>query len=150
VELSDEVFDLIQAHCTNGDSHVKKGKFAKALMEYAAAWDLLPDPKTDWDAASWILAAIADAYFFSGNWQACCETLQKAVKGCGGAVDNPFIRLRLGQALFELGDFGEASNWMAPAYLMEGKGLFESDDSKYLTFIKSQLQPPAGGWPEGW
>ena len=28
--------------------------------------------------------------------------------------------------------------------------LFADEDPKYVEFIKSQLEPPPGGWPEGW
>jgi hypothetical protein len=28
--------------------------------------------------------------------------------------------------------------------------VFADDDAKYLEFITPQLQPPPGGWPEGW
>ena len=49
-----------------------------------------------------------------------------------------------------MGETDEAANWLAGAYLLEGQELFSQDDPKYLEFIKSQLQPPPGGWPEGW
>jgi tetratricopeptide (TPR) repeat protein len=149
-ELTDEVQEQIEAHCAKGDAFAEQGQFARALAEYAAAWELLPEPKKDWEAALWVLAAIGDAHFLSGNWQACRDALQEAVKGCAGAVENPFIRLRLGQSLFELGELREAANWMAPAYWLEGKRLFAAEDPKYLAFLRAQLQPPPGGWPKGW
>ena len=69
---------------------------------------------------------------------------------CDGATANPFLRLRLGQCLFELGELDEAANWLAGAFLEEGTKIFAEDDPKYLAFIKSKLLPPPGGWPEGW
>ncbi len=68
----------------------------------------------------------------------------------GEPVGNPFLRLRLGQCLFELGETREAANWLAGTFLPEGTKLFAQDDPKYRAFIKSQLEPPPGGWPEGW
>jgi tetratricopeptide (TPR) repeat protein len=149
-ELSDELHERIEALCAKGDNLAEDGEYAKAIAEYDAAWDLLPTPKANWEAALWILTAIGDAHFHDDNWQACRKVLQKAVKGCGGAVENPFIRLRLGQSLFELGELREAANWMTPAFLTEGKGLFAAENPKYLAFLKGQLQPPPAGWPEGW
>jgi hypothetical protein len=58
--------------------------------------------------------------------------------------------LRLGQCMYELGEHREAANWLTMAFLSEGKKLFEGDDPKYLAFTKAQLEPPPGGWPEGW
>lgn len=69
---------------------------------------------------------------------------------CDGATGNPYLRLRLGQCLFELGEMREAANWLSGAYLLEGKKIFAEDDPKYLEFVKDKLQPPPGGWPEGW
>lgn len=111
---------------------------------------MLPEPKEDWEAALWIRAAIGDVHFLRGDWQACRVVLQEAVKGCAGAIENPFIRLRLGQSLFELEELREAANWMAPAFLAEGKRLFVAEHPKYLAFLKGQLQPPPDGWPEEW
>jgi hypothetical protein len=52
--------------------------------------------------------------------------------------------------MFELGETAEAANWLAGAYLLEGTKLFAQEDPKYLEFIKSKLETPPGGWPEGW
>ena len=72
------------------------------------------------------------------------------VMQCEGATANPFLRLRLGQCLFELAELEEAANWLNGAFLQEGTKIFANDDPKYLAFIKSKLLPPPGGWPEGW
>jgi hypothetical protein len=69
---------------------------------------------------------------------------------CDGATANPFLRLRLGQCLFELGELDEAANCLAGAFLQEGTKVFAADDPKYLVFIKSKLSPPPEGWPDGW
>jgi tetratricopeptide (TPR) repeat protein len=149
-ELSDDLHARIEAHCAKGDALAEQGQFTEAITAYGAAWMLLPEPKTNWEAATWILTAIADAHFLSGNWRACRKVLQEAVKGSDNAVANAFLRLRLGQSLFELGEFQEAANWLTPAFLMEGRRLFENEDPKYLGFLKQQLEPPPDGWPEGW
>jgi len=52
--------------------------------------------------------------------------------------------------LYELGDRRESANWLAPVYVMEGRAPFEADDPKYLESFRSQLDPPPGGWGEGW
>ena len=52
--------------------------------------------------------------------------------------------------LTELGNPTGANDWMAPAYLEEGIALFDGEDPKYLAHVKENLDPPEGGWPEGW
>jgi hypothetical protein len=69
---------------------------------------------------------------------------------CGADLGNPFFRLRLGQSLYELGDEQEAANWLVPVYLTEGRKPLEGENPKYLEFFRGKLQPPQGGWPEGW
>jgi hypothetical protein len=132
-----------------GDELADEELNEEALSKFQAAWEVLPEPKDDQEPAVRILGAIADSQFYLGRWDACRAAVQHAFR-CGGDVANPFLRLRLGQALFELGNEREAANWLVPAYLSEGRMLFEDDDPKYLEFFRSKLLPPPGGWPEGW
>ena len=134
-----------------GDDLLHDGHYEKALSRYRTAWDRLPEPREDQPVALSILAAIADVHFFRGDFAKAKTVLMKSL-WCshGEPIGIPYIRLRIGQCLFELGNLKEAGNWLAPAYLLEGKALFEQDDPKYLDFLKSQLDPPPGGWPEGW
>ncbi len=121
----------------------------EALVSFQAAWAALPEPKEDQEPAIQILAAIADYCFFLGDWDGCRDAVQRAFR-CGAEMDNPFFRLRLGQSLYELGDKEEATNWLVPLYLEEGLRPFRNEDPKYLDYFRGRLQPPPGGWPEGW
>jgi hypothetical protein len=47
-ELDDAVNERIQALCAEGDSLAKKAKYSAALKKFWTAWDLLPEPQTDW------------------------------------------------------------------------------------------------------
>jgi tetratricopeptide (TPR) repeat protein len=148
-KLPRAVSKQVDALCAQGDSLAEQEKFADAIKAYWAAWDLLPEPKKDWEAATWILAAVGDANFLSGDFVAGRDNLGSAMH-CPNAIGNPFLHLRLGQCQFELGDWDRAADNLARAYLPEGKRLFENDDPKYLAFIKSKLDAPEGGWPEGY
>jgi hypothetical protein len=121
---------------------------ADALAHFRAAWDALPEPKDEQEPAGRILAAIADSHFHLGEWEDCRRAVQHAFR-CGEDVSSPFLRLRLGQSLYELGDEQEAANWLVPVYIQEGREPFEGDDPKYLEFFRARLDPPPGGWPEG-
>jgi hypothetical protein len=65
-ELPGTVYERVAAFCAEGDDLADAGEFAAALAKYWAAWDLLPQPRTEWPAATWILAAVGDANFGSG------------------------------------------------------------------------------------
>jgi tetratricopeptide (TPR) repeat protein len=143
--------DQVSRFFDEGDEFLNDGRHDEAIALYQAAWDLLPEPRTDHPDAMLVLAVIGDVHFFRGEFAAGRDAFMTCMK-CpeGEPTANPFLRLRLGQCMYELGETVEAANWLAGAYLLEGKELCSQDDPKYLEFIKSRLEPPPGGWPEGW
>jgi tetratricopeptide (TPR) repeat protein len=147
--LTDEVHDQVKALCAEGDRVAKRGEFSAALAQYWQAWDLLPEPAENWEAATWILAAVGDANFLSGDFVAGRDNLSVAMR-CPNGLGNPFLHLRLGQCQYELGNTERAADELARAYLLEGKKVFGNDDPKYLAFVKPMLREPPGGWPDGW
>lgn len=146
-ELPDDTNQKIQKFSAEGDELAASGRFEDALKAYWAAWDLLPEPQTDWEAATWLLAAIGDANFLGGDYNAGRENLSMAMH-CPGAPGNPFLHLRLGQCQLELGNQDRAADELARAYMAEGHELFKNEDPKYLAFLKSRLDPPPGGWAD--
>jgi tetratricopeptide (TPR) repeat protein len=149
-ELSDSIAWEVARLSNEGDALADEGDCRGALGRFQSAWELLPEPRIECDAAWSVLSAIGDMQFQLGEYFEARDTLMALMKAFDGATGNPFLRLRLGQALFELGEEKEAASWLAGAYLLEGISIFEDDDPKYLAFIKPQLDPPPGGWPEEW
>ncbi|WP_229477018.1 tetratricopeptide repeat protein [Massilia rubra] len=148
-QLPDAVSAKVTALSTSGDVLVKQGKSREGVQAYVKALNLLPEPVTQWEAATWLLVAIGDANFKAKYYEQARAALQDAMH-CPGALGNPFIHLRLGQAYFELGNMSKAADELARAYLQKGKAIFKEEDPKYLAFIKSRLKPPPDGWPSGW
>ena len=142
-ELPEIAYAKIKKLCAEGDDLADAGEYAEALSKYWAAWDQLPSPQTNWQAATWILAAVGDVNFLAGDFEAGRDNLSYAMQ-CPDGVGNPFLHLRLGQCCFELGDRKRAADELARAFLAEGKRAFAGSDEKYLHFVKSQLQPPEG------
>ena len=143
-ELPDAVHARIQALCADGDELAGRADYSAALAKYWAAWDLLPEPQTEWNAATWILAAIGDANYLGGDYVAGRDNLATAMH-CPDAVGNPFLHLRLGQCQFELGELDRAADELARAYMGAGANIFAGEE-KYFDFLKTRLQPPVGGW----
>jgi len=138
-ELSATVHGEIERLCAVGDALAERSEFAQALASYWAAWDLLPEPKTEWDAATWILAAIGDANFLAGDYTAGRDNLSNAMH-CPDAIGNPFLHLRLGQCQFELGAFAQAADELIRAYADAGAEIFKDQDPKYLRFLQGRAQ----------
>jgi tetratricopeptide (TPR) repeat protein len=150
-ELPHDLDEQIRLLLVEGDELLDEDRIEEAMSRYRAAWELLPEPRTDRPLALDVLAAMGDLHFFREDFAAGLDAFMTAMKcSLGDPVGNPFLRLRLGQCMYEMGERREAANWLAGAYLLEGTELFAHDDPKYLEFIKSQLEPPPAGWPEGW
>jgi len=138
-ELPDDIYSRIEALCARGDELVEGGEFDAALDRFNDAWQLLPEPKTQWEAATWILAAIGDVHFASEEFAEAHDAFLSAVAAPNG-FGNPFIHLRLGQTALELGETREAANELTRAYGLEGDAIFEREDPKYFRFLKTQIK----------
>ena len=147
-ELSEDIHAEIQRLCAAGDALAQRRQFGEALTSYWAAWDLLPEPKTEWDAATWILGAIGDANFLGGDFAAGRDNLSNAMH-CPDAIGNPFLHLRLGQCQFELGTLDRAADELMRAYMGAGADIFKDQDQKYLRFLQSRakdVNAPKKSW----
>jgi len=149
-ELPDQIYAAIERLTAEGNDFAALGRFKRALACYEEAWVHLPEPRTSWGAGLWLLVSMGDMQFKLGRYPDARSNLMDAVKYFDEARANPFIQLRLGQTMLELGEESDAAHWLAGAYLSEGLSLFEEDDPKYVSFIKGKLLPPPDGWPQGW
>ncbi|MEI7869394.1 MAG: hypothetical protein WCI11_16010 [Candidatus Methylumidiphilus sp.] len=60
-ELDKLTYEEITRLCKNIDELANQHKYDDAVAEYNKSWKLIPEPKNDLEASTWILAAIADA-----------------------------------------------------------------------------------------
>jgi len=142
-ELNDEVYAEMKAACSYGDFLVRQGKYEESVEQYDRAWRLLPSPAEQWDAATWILAAKGDALFKARRYVDARQQLALAL-GCPDGLGNPFIHLRLGEALYELGEESQALDNLARAYMGGGREIFATEPPKYFEAIKKVMLPPPG------
>lgn len=153
MQLADEIYSKISELGDQGDKMVEEGHFTEALALYWQAFDLLPEPKNNWDAGTWILAAIGDTNFRSGDFVAGRDNLAQAMH-FPNAIGNPFMHLRLGQCWFELGTMDRAADELMRAYMGDGPKIFAQEDAKYIDFlatqakdIKKPVRPKKWWWP---
>lgn len=136
-ELPDPVYDLLTRTTEAGSQLFDALDFAGALKKYEEAWGLLPEPKDEWNAALWVLAAIGDCHFYLNDFLKAQQVLQAALR-LPDAIGNPFLHLRLGQTEFELGNTTRAADELIRAYAVEGPELFADQDPKYLSFLATK------------
>lgn len=137
-KLPRDLRQMIDNLCQKGDQYAQIDQLDDALDQYEAAWELLPDPKDQWPAATWILMAIGDTYFEKRDFLSAMETLRESLKMPDGD-SNAFILLRLGQCLFETGNLAAAAEVFEAAFRQQGVELFADEDPRYLDFLKTQL-----------
>jgi|SRR3569623_651702 len=136
-ELPVSVYEAIQRFCADGDALAAGGKFEAAVGEYNRAWETVPNPKNNWNASTWILAALADACFLAGYIQSAREALDYAMT-CPAAIGNPFLHLRRGQVLLEQGEKDAAADELMRAYMGAGEEIFANEDDRYLVFLRTR------------
>lgn len=140
-ELDDETHERITELCEQGDEDVDEERYDEAIAKYNQALALIPEPVTDWEAATWVLTALGETYFFKGDYEKARQSLTDAMH-CPDAIGNPLIHLRLGQAQFELGNMDRARDELARAYMGGDEEIFDDEDPKYLALVRSTLRPP--------
>jgi tetratricopeptide (TPR) repeat protein len=137
-EFSDADYAKVKGLCGEGEAFAEAEQYPQALAKFWEALDLIPEPKTDWEAALWVLVAIGDTNFLSGDFEAGRDNLSKAMH-IDGAIGNPFIHLRLGQCHFECGDLDKAADELTRAYAIDGEEIFYQESDKYFTFLKTRI-----------
>ncbi len=136
--LPDSLHEEILALSKEGDALAEARRFDAALAKYHAGFRLLPEPREDWTAATWLLAAIGDAHYLSGQIEEAAATFSHAMH-CPDAIGNPFLHLRLGQCCLSLGDEAKAADELTRAYAMGGAELFEKEDPRFLEFLDTKI-----------
>jgi tetratricopeptide (TPR) repeat protein len=137
-ELPAAVHEKLKELCTLADVACEEGNYPLAVSLYKQAWALIPEPQLDWNASTWVLAAIADAYLYSGDFGFAKVALEYAMH-CPNGLGNPYLHLRLGQACFELNETDKAADELARAYMGGGAEVFEGQDGRYLAFLKTRM-----------
>jgi len=137
LELGEATHEEITRLCASGDDLAAEGRHEDALAEYNNAWKLIPEPKNEWEASTWVLAAIADACFLLGKNKSARQALEYAMT-CPGGLGNPFLHLRLGQLLLNAEERDTAADELMRAYMGAGQELFEREDPKYLAFLETR------------
>ena len=137
-ELDDEIYEKIETLSDEGHAFAEEDKYDLALEKFQEALKLVPEPKTEWEASTWLYASIADMYFNKNDFGNAGDAFRNAMNCPEGNV-NPFILLRLGECLFETNDKAGAKEFLLKAYEIESEDIFEEEDPKYFALIKDAV-----------
>jgi tetratricopeptide (TPR) repeat protein len=135
MEMDDVLYGKIEHLCEQADAQLDNEKIDEAISLYQKAIDIVPDPKRDWEASTWLYATIGDLYFLKEDYHKAVSCFYDAYN-CPGGIENPFICLRLGEALLETSQIDKAKEFLLRAYMLEGEEIFTDEDKKYFQLIK--------------
>ena len=110
----------------------EQDEWQKAIVVWQKALEILPQPRWQWEAASWFCASIGEAYWVGEEWKQSLDYFELAKKHEHG--NNPFITFRIGTCLVQLGDEVKARPYLVEA-LQIAEDLFE-DEPEFLAIDK--------------
>lgn len=128
MELPETLYTQIEAFSEQGNDMMDADDPAAALIAWRKAYGLLPEPRSQWEAALWLQASMAEAHYLLGDFAATCDAMRDALNTPGGN-ENPYVHYMLGKALLRLEDEKAVDALMA-AYKLDGTEIFDSDDEE--------------------
>lgn len=135
-DLEGELKEQVVSLCEKGVELQDEERFHASNKEFLEVYTLLPEPKANWKAYTWLISSIADNHFELNEYQPAYDKLNEVVSLDQTATDNAYICLRRGQCALELGDEQTAQTLLKQAFEIEGKELFEDEHSKFLKLAK--------------
>ena len=77
--IDNKKYEKIKKLSKKGDLLAENGDYKKSLEKYWKAYDLIPNPKTEWEATLWLLTAIGDSNFLNKDFKAGVDNFTSAM-----------------------------------------------------------------------
>lgn len=141
-KLDTELQKQIIALCQHGAKLADMREFDFALSKYYEALTLVPDPKSDYKATTWIYSSIGEVHWKKRNYNEAGRAFLQAYRSAGGE-QSADVNFRLGQCLVECGAADMAHTYLLQAYMLDGDALFAGENEKYFDVIRDEVEGPA-------
>ena len=139
MQLNKSYTEDIERICRAADDFLDEGNTKEAYRKYKEALDIIPNPKTSYETATWIFVSIGDLFFKNKQYDMARDYFFEA-KNCPNEVSNPYVLFRLGQSLVETKDNNQAREFLLRAYMLVGDDIFWDEDEKYYDVIKDLVK----------
>ena len=139
MQLNKSYTEDIERICRAADDFLEEGNIKDAYRKYKEALDIIPNPKTSYETATWIFVSIGDLFFKNKQYDMARDYFFEA-KNCPNGVSNPYVLFRLGQSLVETQDNNQAREFLLRAYMLVGDDIFWDEDEKYYNVIKDLVK----------
>ncbi|PSL47172.1 hypothetical protein CLV51_10217 [Chitinophaga niastensis] len=138
-ELPDSIYEQIEQLSEAGNDLADADNYDGAIAKFTEALELIPAPKNNWEASTWLYASIGDMQFLKDDFKAAADNFFDALNG-PDAQTVGFIHLRLGECLLELKQEDKSLDHLLRAYMLEGAEIFAAEDSKYFDFLRERVE----------
>jgi tetratricopeptide (TPR) repeat protein len=115
---------------------------AGAARAYREALALLPTGRDACRESVWVHAALGDLHMHAADFVEASKAFDRAIHCTSHALETPYLQWRLGQSLYERGDYDQAANSLRAACRNGGRNLFAQEDPKYQAFLQSHRPTP--------
>lgn len=136
--MDSSIQEQIDSFCQQGDEHLNAGAFKKALKAYESALELIPTPRENYSQSTWIFTAIGEVHYFCERYLKALQSFHCALQ-CPDGLGNPLIHFRLGQVHYDIYELEKAADELTRAYMGAGREIFDDEDPKYYTFLKTPI-----------
>ena len=133
LELKEQVVSL----CEKGMEQAEIERYAPSNRTFTNIYDLLPEPKHEWKAYTWLLASMADNHYELKEYEAGLKLLDEVLERDESYKENGYVRMRRGQFQYEISGEDAAEAELKLAYELGGDELFEDEYVRYLKLAKS-------------
>lgn len=128
-----ELEEIIISTVEKGNNFHHNKFYEEALDEYNKAWELLPEPKLEWEIASWIAACIYKVYFDMAAFSKAKVWAEIALRTRASDINTAPL-INLGIVCYELGQFDESYKYFDAAFSYGKARAFKERPKKYLDF----------------
>jgi tetratricopeptide (TPR) repeat protein len=144
VDLPPNIYAEVQRLSDEGNALLERGDPESAIEKFRAALRHLPEPRQVWSAATWLYTAIGDAELALGQPHRAHGALKAAATSPDG-LTNPYVQLRYGQVLSDLGEHDGAAEALAKAAMLGGVTVFANAGRlDMLELVDAKLRAPEG------
>lgn len=133
-ELKQQVVEL----CEKGMEQADIERYEASNRTFNKVKALIPEPKQEWKAYSWLLASMADNYFELKQHAEALGLINEVIELDEQYRDNGYVRMRRGQCLCELEGDKAGIEDLKLAYSLGGDELFEDEYAKYKKLALSE------------
>jgi len=139
--------EQLQTLCRQGAKLINLGDYDRAISKYYEALTILPAPIRKGPAATFLNAAIGEAYWKMKDYDRAGEAFGDAFE-CADGDHNPNIVFRIGQCLVECGHADLSKEYFEMAVRFGGEHLFDEADIKYYYVLHPEAIPQPEPEPE--